>query len=650
MNKKAKLIIIVAAGILAMFFIWRFFNQYLYRSKAAGETMSIEYLTERGANLDNINTAVGADKVIKLRIKINGTLKISGFSLKLETDKGLSDRFIKINSIGTVLSPGRTVNFEIAYSSLSDYFALYTWVYKIKTDTSLPTEIILPVTIQGLKNGCGKLSVTQAAAVGPVGRDYSPSSLPIAITGNIGSGSCAPVPTRTSIPEGPTLTPTVTPIAVLPTLVPPVCSNPQTRVNILDRKITFSFDFDGKNSATATNMTDPDNPTTTNILQYPQCFYSDASFPTPSWIPMTIVPPTLIPTVATGGRPYSGNTRGKFICEATLDPTKSYKTTGSTYVWFDLNNNRGWNQATEPRKICPRVESSTSFPEGPTLTPTPTLSVPACTILTVPDNPVYDNGKLKFNFSFQGNNVGYANLWVQCYYTNTPSLSASWKTMRLTNIAINPEDPTLPYGGNTTGRLTCESTEALLPSTTYTVQASVYAYYGITRSTDMVRTICPTINGTVTTPDIIPTSTPTMTPTQTPTPGATNTPTPTNTPGCNCNTANNTCTSICPVNQPANYWTGAAAAEITYTNPMKCAPPNNSYVNTTGINKDSFCNSVLRPKGDVNRDGRVDFINDYMNYIRLFVGGKIEKTYNPDVDGNGLVTPDDGTIIRSNMQ
>ena len=160
-------------------------------------------------------------------------------------------------------------------------------------------------------------------------------------------------------------------------------------------------------------------------------------------------------------------------------------------------------------------------------------------------------------------------------------------------------------------------------------------------------------------PTPIPTNTPIPTATPTPTgaaPTVTISPTipvstPTNVPGCICDTTANTCATVCPVNQTLNKWSGATAANISYTTPMKCMLANVNYFTTTPpvTQANPNCNRNMRPKGDANGDGAINFLGDYLNYVRLFSGGKIASDINPDINGDGLITPDDGTIIRSNM-
>lgn len=159
------------------------------------------------------------------------------------------------------------------------------------------------------------------------------------------------------------------------------------------------------------------------------------------------------------------------------------------------------------------------------------------------------------------------------------------------------------------------------------------------------------------TPTLTPTPTHTPTPTRTPTPSFTPTPTftptpiPTSTPvpGCTCDT-NNLCSNVCPVNLTSNHWIPPAGVNISYTVPMKCRPSGDDYVSApTDNDKIAFCNRDKRPKGDVNGDGRITFLIDYLYYIQVFSGGKVPATINIDVNGDGVITPDDGKIIRGNI-
>ena len=153
------------------------------------------------------------------------------------------------------------------------------------------------------------------------------------------------------------------------------------------------------------------------------------------------------------------------------------------------------------------------------------------------------------------------------------------------------------------------------------------------------------------TPTPTPTKTPTPTPTKTPTPTPTKTPTPTPNPNCYCDNSLNLCAAVCPVNQRANYWTEAENNGVSYTNRMKCILSNVRFYTTVPdtTQKNNNCNRSLRPKGDVDGDGRVTFLGDYANYVHIFSGGKIDHHINPDVNGDGSVTPEDGLVIRANI-
>jgi hypothetical protein len=84
---------------------------------------------------------------------------------------------------------------------------------------------------------------------------------------------------------------------------------------------------------------------------------------------------------------------------------------------------------------------------------------------------------------------------------------------------------------------------------------------------------------------------------------------------------------------------------------MRCILSNSTFYSTSpdSTQKNNICRRVNRPKGDVNGDGKIDFIGDYLNYVQIMAGGKIGPEVNPDVNGDGLVSAEDGVIIRGNL-
>lgn len=137
-----------------------------------------------------------------------------------------------------------------------------------------------------------------------------------------------------------------------------------------------------------------------------------------------------------------------------------------------------------------------------------------------------------------------------------------------------------------------------------------------------------------------------------------NTPTLTLSPQCVC-LSNNLCHQSCPVNQGENYWSIPVNSEVFYSNPMKCFPSNLSIFTTPTISsqsfKNEFCNRVDRPRGDVDGDGNIYFLTDFMTYVNIVSLNKIptilnNRPINPDVNGDGLINNFDCMIILNNLQ
>lgn len=130
-------------------------------------------------------------------------------------------------------------------------------------------------------------------------------------------------------------------------------------------------------------------------------------------------------------------------------------------------------------------------------------------------------------------------------------------------------------------------------------------------------------------------ATPTPTATLTPTPTPTSSPTPTPNPTCGCK-SDNTCDSSCAFDK---------YSDVTYANPIKCLRETALVGPTPDTNNEqSFCTRVTRTKGDVDGDGVVTNL-DYYYYVAAVNGGGIPAHVDPDVNGDGLVSPADRTII-----
>jgi len=110
-------------------------------------------------------------------------------------------------------------------------------------------------------------------------------------------------------------------------------------------------------------------------------------------------------------------------------------------------------------------------------------------------------------------------------------------------------------------------------------------------------------------------------------------------PACVCNTAN-TCDTSCTFDKFSDV--------TSYGNPVKCSQDPNVLASTpTADQKNGWCKSSLRTKGDVDGNGIINNF-DYFYYVAAVNGGKIPASANADVDGDGLIsTLDRAIIIRS---
>lgn len=112
------------------------------------------------------------------------------------------------------------------------------------------------------------------------------------------------------------------------------------------------------------------------------------------------------------------------------------------------------------------------------------------------------------------------------------------------------------------------------------------------------------------------------------------TPTPTVNPACAC--ANNACTSQCLFNK---------YNDVSYNSSILCSREVSILGPTPGAtDKTSFCQRFLRTLGDVDGNGVVDNF-DYLYYVAAVNGGGIPTFVNPDVNGDGLTSPSDRSII-----
>lgn len=130
---------------------------------------------------------------------------------------------------------------------------------------------------------------------------------------------------------------------------------------------------------------------------------------------------------------------------------------------------------------------------------------------------------------------------------------------------------------------------------------------------------------------------PTSTPTPTPIPSISISPT--ITAGCGC--VSNTCSTQCTFNK---------FSDITYTSPIKCNFNGNHYSTVpSAANKDKWCQSSLKTKGDSDGNGTLHLL-DYFYYVSVNSGGKIPPIVNVDYDGNELVDNKDRAILIKSLK
>lgn len=106
--------------------------------------------------------------------------------------------------------------------------------------------------------------------------------------------------------------------------------------------------------------------------------------------------------------------------------------------------------------------------------------------------------------------------------------------------------------------------------------------------------------------------------------------------------ANNTCTPACALN--GNKLSSQASK---YSDPIKCSLDIGVTVTApTQANKDAWCNTAKRTKGDANNDGAID-TTDYTLWLRATNGGRIPTDRNPDFSGDGEVGRSDLDIWQA---
>ncbi len=120
-------------------------------------------------------------------------------------------------------------------------------------------------------------------------------------------------------------------------------------------------------------------------------------------------------------------------------------------------------------------------------------------------------------------------------------------------------------------------------------------------------------------------------------------PTPTPNPGCKCIISTGKCSTACFHDK------FLATVGFTYANPVKCNLDGSLFSTVpTADQKNAWCRSYYKTKGDANNDGKTDLM-DYFYYVSAKSGQKVPATVNVDFDGNGSIADwsDRGVIMRS---
>jgi len=122
-------------------------------------------------------------------------------------------------------------------------------------------------------------------------------------------------------------------------------------------------------------------------------------------------------------------------------------------------------------------------------------------------------------------------------------------------------------------------------------------------------------------------------------------PTPTSNPLCKCST--NVCNATyCKFDQfPTPTGTGPA---FTYPAAKSCGYSNFQSV-PTADQKDAWCRSYYRTKGDANGDGKATLI-DYFYYVAARSGAKVPPNIIPDFNGDNFISDIDRNIIIKSLK
>lgn len=119
-------------------------------------------------------------------------------------------------------------------------------------------------------------------------------------------------------------------------------------------------------------------------------------------------------------------------------------------------------------------------------------------------------------------------------------------------------------------------------------------------------------------------------------------PTPTPVSTCNCAAAG-TCAASCFFDK--------FASGVTYANPVKCNLGDALFKTApTAANKNQWCRSYVRTRGDANGDGKVGIL-DYFYYVSGAVfGAKLPPTVNIDFNGDGVVSSADKAVLLKTLK
>ena len=151
-QKNYKKIFLAIFGACVLALLWIYLNNYLTRSKATGDAVTISFSPQ------TIDTGVGQNKSVDLLITTQGGKKISGVDLNLQAQGN-----IKIVEVFTPVpvSSGDVTFFSQIVRNKSDTQARIAYTAS-KPEGQLPEVVKVPIIISGTANGTGTLKVDQS--------------------------------------------------------------------------------------------------------------------------------------------------------------------------------------------------------------------------------------------------------------------------------------------------------------------------------------------------------------------------------------------------------------------------------------------------------------------------------------------------------